>query len=82
MLGHMSDMLGHDLPHFDDNGLCECDCAECRTRFERTVTKGRRGPVDTMRAKCICRGCAHNTAEWKAGRPSSDGRVLVGAGNR
>jgi hypothetical protein len=58
----MSDQLGHESPHFTDDGLCECNCAECRTRFEHTVTVGARGKrTSTMTAKCICRQCLHNT---------------------
>lgn len=56
----MSDMLGHDELHFTADGLCECDCAECCTRFEHTIVKIERRRLTALQAKCICRACAHN----------------------
>lgn len=53
-------MLGHDELHFTADGLCECDCAECCTRFEHTIVKIERRRLTALQAKCICRACAHN----------------------
>jgi hypothetical protein len=61
----MSKLLGHDAPHFTDEGMCECSCAECKGSYEHTIRMVKRGGknvrTEALQARCICPECAHNT---------------------